>query len=85
MENSSMQVSNKQIISIRPNPTTDNIQISGFEGSAIFVISDTFCRVLLKREIKSDEIINLKSISRGVYIAKIITNNGIERKKLEKK
>jgi hypothetical protein len=85
MENTNLQTCTKQIIRLFPNPATDQIQVSGFEGTALFIVSDFFCRVLLKKEIVSDEIISLKSLSRGVYIAKVISKCGIERKKLEKK
>lgn len=85
MENTNLQTSTKQLIKLYPNPTTENIQVSGFDGNAMFIVSDFFCRVLLKKEIVCDEIISLKALSRGVYIAKVITKSGIERKKLEKK
>ncbi|MBP6610043.1 MAG: T9SS type A sorting domain-containing protein [Paludibacter sp.] len=85
MENTNLQTATTQLIKLYPNPTTESIQISGFEGNAMFVVSDFFCRVLLKKEIVCDELISLKTLSRGVYIAKIITKSGIERKKLEKK
>jgi len=79
------QISTKEKIRIYPNPASESFQVSGFEGNAKFVISDFHCRVLLKQDISSEDLISLKSIPRGVYIAKIITSNGIERRKLEKK
>lgn len=72
-------------ISFTPNPATDCVQVSGIEGVVKLIISDTHCRVLLTKEIVADEVVCLKGISRGVYIAKLITANGIERRKLEKK
>jgi hypothetical protein len=85
MENTNLQTSTALQIKLYPNPTTESVQVSGFEGNAIFIVSDFFCRVLLKKEIVNDELVSLKSLSKGVYIAKIISKGGIERKKLEKK
>ncbi len=85
MNNLELQTATQAKIRLYPNPATESFQISGFDGEAKLVISDFYCRVLFKKDIVCDELISLKSIPRGVYIAKIITKNGIERKKLEKK
>ncbi len=86
METSNLQTSQQVKICVFPNPTADYFQISGIVGRAKVIISNIHCKVFLtKDEIESDEIICLKSIPKGIYILKIISENGIERKKLEKK
>lgn len=85
MNNLELQTITEEKVRIYPNPASESFQVSGFVGNAKLIISDFHCRVLLKQDIACDELVSLKSISRGVYIAKIITAKGIERKKLEKK
>ncbi len=85
MKSSDLQTITQEKVRIYPNPASESFQIGGFEGNAKLIISDFHCRVLLKIDITCDELISLKSIPRGVYIAKIITGNGTERKKLEKR
>jgi len=75
----------KTTISLFPNPTTDYFQISGLEDSASLIISDLNCFVLLKKQITSDENIQISHLRNGVYIAKIITGSGIVERKLVKK
>jgi hypothetical protein len=73
-------------ICFTPNPATDQVQISGIEGNVKLVISDMHCRVLITQNIVCDDVVCLKSLTRGIYIAKLISPNGkIERRKLEKK
>lgn len=76
----------KSKVKLFPNPATDHVQINGIEGNVKVVISDIYCRVLISKEINCDEKICIKSLSRGIYILKLIRSDGeIERKKLEKK
>ncbi|MDO9634427.1 MAG: T9SS type A sorting domain-containing protein [Paludibacter sp.] len=85
METSNLQTAQRVNFSIFPNPTADYFQVNGIVGSAKLVISNIHCKVFLtKDEIVNDDIICLKSIPKGIYILKIISENGIERKKLEK-
>lgn len=72
----------KATISLYPNPTADHFQISGIEGTASLTISDLNCFVLVKKQITSDENIQISHLRNGVYVAKIITSTGgiIERK-----
>lgn len=79
-------ITQKVKISLTPNPATDQVQIGGIEGNVKLVISDMHCRVLITKDIVCDDIVCLKSLTRGIYIAKLIAANGtIERRKLEKK
>lgn len=75
----------KAKITLTPNPATDCVQVGGIEGDVKLVISDMHCRVLITKNIVCDEEVCLKGLSRGIYILKLITANGIERRKLEKK
>jgi len=68
-----------------PNPVIDTFQISGISGKVKLVISDLHCRILLTKEIVCDEVISLKDIPRGIYVAQLATPDGIERRKLEKR
>lgn len=67
-----------------PNPVIDTFQISGFTGKVKLVISDLHCRILLSKEIVCDELISMKEIPPGIYVAQLATPDGIERRKLEK-
>jgi hypothetical protein len=68
-----------------PYPVIDTFQISGISGKVKLVISDLHCRILLTQEIVCDEVISLKGIPRGIYVAQLTTPDGIERRKLEKR
>ena len=72
------------IIKLYPNPTSDYIQISGFDNMASLTISDLNCMVWLKKQIISDEYISLARLKKGVYVAKIITSFEIIERKLIK-
>ena len=75
----------KPKIVFHPHPVIDSFQIAGIDDNVTLVISDFHCRVLFTKHISSDESISLHGIPRGVYIAKIISPSGIERRKIEKK
>lgn len=72
-------------ISLYPNPATDCVQITGIEGSASLKISNLHCQTFLIKEIMGDEIICLKSLPKGMYIAKITKENIFVERKLVKK
>lgn len=71
-------------IMLHPNPTTDEFQVSGLKGECTIYISDLHCRVLIKKEVVNDDFISLKSIPKGVYVAKIVTGSDILHKKIVK-
>jgi hypothetical protein len=68
-----------------PNPVIDTFKISGINGKVKLIISDLHCRILLTKEIVCDELISMKEIPPGVYVAQLATPDGIERRKLEKR
>jgi hypothetical protein len=74
----------KATISLYPNPTTDYFQVKGIEDTAQIIVSDLYCRVLIKKQILIDENISVSSLRNGVYIAKIITASSTVERKLVK-
>ncbi len=67
-----------------PNPTTNNFQIKGFENTAIFYIYSCTGQ-LVKTSTTSDRaVINISSLNSGTYVVKIITNDIVVTKKLNK-
>lgn len=72
-------------ISLYPNPATESFHVSGIDGSVKLIISNMHCRVFISIDIENEEEVCLKSLPKGIYIAKIITDEWVERRKLEKK
>ena len=85
MEIPNLQIIPQDKICLFPNPAIESFQISGISGTAKLIISNMHCRVFLTKDIVSDESICLKSLPKGIYIVKIISEGRTERKKLEKK
>lgn len=71
-------------LNIYPNPTTESFQICGFESTALITISDLNGRTLLTKQIKANENISVSSLSKGVYILEISTNERLIVKKIVK-
>jgi len=68
-------------ISLYPNPITESFQINGFEGLATMTISDLNGKAILTKQVISNESISVGTLPKGMYILKVITNEGtIERK-----
>ena len=82
MENNSLTIQNKVTLRLHPNPTSDYFQVTGNENDALVTISDLNCRILLTKKIFGDENIKIDSFRKGVYIAKIVSENGIVERKL---
>jgi len=85
MNNSVLTLIRNATINLYPNPTEEYFQIDGIEGSALLIISDLNCRVLLTKQIESNEHISVANLPKGVYIAKIISAIGTVEKKLVNK
>lgn len=84
MNSSTATTIQRAVIRLYPNPTSDQFQVSGIEDTASLIISDLYCRVLIKKQISGDENISLSGLRNGVYIAKIITTSGTVERKLVK-
>lgn len=84
MTSSIATTTKKATIRLYPNPTTDEFQISGIDDTALVVISDLYCRPLIKTKVNPDENISISSLRNGVYIAKITTSTETVERKLVK-
>lgn len=85
METTVQQPISEIKISLYPNPATDCVQITGIEGTASLKISNLHCKTFLNKEITGDEIICLKALPKGMYIAKITSESKVVERKLVKK
>lgn len=74
-------VFNKKVI-ISPNPTFDNIKITGIDKGNNYIIYDSLGKVIKRGIVYNNEIINLKNIKSGVYFIKL--NNRIIKKIIKK-
>ncbi len=72
-------------ISISPNPVTDGFRIKGIEGTSEIRLTDLNGKVLLTKQVTSNETITVNNLPQGIYIVKIITDKGITERKLVNK
>ena len=63
---------------------TDGFYIEGLEDTALLVVSDLHCKVMIKQTITDGELVSTSSLRKGTYIAKMITATGTVEKKLVK-
>ena len=71
-----------QEVSIYPNPTHDNITINAEEMRHITVLS-ILGQVVYETEVNGDEIVlNLSQFDAGIYLLRVITDNGIITKEV---
>jgi hypothetical protein len=75
---------NNTILNVYPNPTTESFQISGIDGAALITIKDLNGKNLLTKQIKGNENISVSSLSIGIYMLEIKTNEGSILKKIVK-
>jgi hypothetical protein len=73
-----------ELITLYPNPVSDALRIKGFEGNGSFSMTDINGRVIINKQIISDELIRISSLPKGIYIVKIVTSSGITEKKVIK-
>jgi hypothetical protein len=76
-------VANKLIV--YPNPMVDAFNVFGIEGRATISLTDLNGKVILTKEISSEEKVYIDTLPIGVYIIKIVTIDGTILKKLVKK
>ena len=73
-------------ISIYPNPASNLIHISGFNGKGIVSIMDISGKALLTKEmnfnINEENSISTSSLAQGVYLLQVRTNNEIHTSKI---
>jgi hypothetical protein len=76
---------NDESISIYPNPVTDGFQIKGIEGIADIRLTDLYGRLLLQKQVRTNENVSISTLPTGMYIINI-SNNGVNyQKKVIKK
>jgi len=80
-------VPNKSIqsITVYPNPVTDVLNISGVKANGLLTISDLNGRTWLTKQVIDNTNISVCTLSKGLYILKLITKDGITTKKIIKK
>jgi len=72
-------------INLYPNEVVDNFCVSGVEGMGLIKISDMNGKTLLSRQFRMYEKIAVNSLSRGLYIVKLILPTGVFERKMIKK
>ncbi len=73
------------VLKLVQNDESNDFYIAGIEATALLVVSDLHCKVMLKQQITNKELISISSFRKGIYIAKIITETAMVEKKLVKK
>ena len=80
--NSIIDISGKSFIS--PNPTKEYFQISEFIKGKIIILDITGKQLFSQNIVSENEQINIGNLSPGIYIVKVITDNGIFTNKIIK-
>lgn len=75
---------NTENIKLYPNPTLDYFNVSGIEDKALITITDINGKTLITKQIKGNGNIEVGMLSKGMYLVKIITSDGIIERKLIK-
>jgi hypothetical protein len=73
------------VLKLVQNDESNDFYIVGIENTALLVVSDLHCKVMLKLQVTNNELISISSFRKGIYIAKIITETTMVEKKLVKK
>jgi hypothetical protein len=69
-------------IKIYPNPALNTFQLKGIEGKAIVSITDISGKLIILKEIISDQAISVCNLDIGVYLVTIKSNNMTNTEKL---
>ncbi|MDC3387984.1 T9SS type A sorting domain-containing protein [Flavobacteriaceae bacterium] len=72
---STQNLSEKKQFEIYPNPTKDDINISGFEGEKSFKIYNLLGRLVMNGVASKSKKINISSLDSGMYLLKFDTGN----------
>jgi hypothetical protein len=73
------------VLKLVQNDESNDFYIVGIEDTALLIVSDLHCKIMLKQQITNKELISISSFRKGIYIAKIITETAMVEKKLVKK
>jgi hypothetical protein len=71
-------------IVLYPNPTNSSFQLKGVVGAAKLDLFSIDGKLLITKEYSNDEIIPVNMLSKGIYVVRISTSDGIIEKKLVK-
>lgn len=71
-------------IVLYPNPTNSSFQLKGVVGAAKLDLFSIEGKLLITKEYSNDEIIPVNMLSKGIYVVRISTSDGIIEKKLVK-
>ena len=63
-------------INLYPNPIKESFQISGLEGMGTMTLLDLNGKTILTKQVIGNESISVGTLPKGLYILKIITNEG---------
>jgi hypothetical protein len=72
-------------IIINVNYQTGDINVKGFDEGAVLTIIDLNGKIILSKSITEDESISTSFLSKGIYVAKVSTQQGFITKKFVKK
>jgi len=72
-------------INLYPNPATDAFQISGIEGNVTLKLVDINGRSVLTKQVTNNESVSVSTLPKGLYIIKLITDEGTVERKVVKK
>lgn len=67
-----------------PNPVTENLNVIGFQGTALLTVTDLNGKIYLSKRISQHELINASTLPRGVYFAKLQKENIVVNEKFIK-
>lgn len=81
---SSSKVSDIIQFSVFPNPSADVININAKETIESYKIMDLLGKTIVSKDYKDDAVINISSLSKGVYILQLSSEKGVASKKIVK-
>ena len=71
--------------SLFPNPSVNEFQIAGIEGIATVSVSNMSGKLLLTKDVSTNEAIDIQSLTQGMYMVKVASARGTFLRKLMKK
>jgi len=74
-----------QNVNVFPNPVKESFQISGLDETCKATLFDLNGKVLIERQLSSNENISVKSLTNGLYLLRIETSEGVVERKIVKK
>jgi hypothetical protein len=74
----------KSTISLYPNPTSDYFKVNGIDCKTLISMKDLNGKTLFTKQINSSDKININSLSKGIYIIEVNTNEALIIKKIVK-